>query len=168
MPVGFLGGGAPSLRSLQLESTGALWKTIPFSANLTRVYLFEDEEFPTGAPKPTLEEFAAFLKNSVAIEELTLMEYLPRTGFESYYRDGYFKRAQLTLPFLRKLVIHDEKREIYRFALSVHLPKATSIHFMFHHGAYPSETDDILDDLRTAWTDEERGRNFTEGGAKHL
>jgi hypothetical protein len=43
LPVGFLAGGAPSLRSLQLESTGALWKTIPFSANLTRVYLFEDD-----------------------------------------------------------------------------------------------------------------------------
>ncbi|TEB30046.1 hypothetical protein FA13DRAFT_1792531 [Coprinellus micaceus] len=48
------------------------------------------------------------------------------------------------------------------------MPKATSIHFMFHYGAYPSDTEDILNDLRTAWSDEETGRNFAEGGAKYL
>jgi hypothetical protein len=48
------------------------------------------------------------------------------------------------------------------------MPKATSIHFMFHYGAYPSDMEDILNDLRTAWSDEETGRNFAEGGAMYL
>jgi hypothetical protein len=82
--------------------------------------MFEDDQFPTGAPRPTIEEFADFLKSSVALEDLTLMEHLPCTE-SGHYRLGCFKRAQRTLPSLRKLVLYDGKREIHQFALSVHI-----------------------------------------------
>lgn len=164
-PLGFFGNDTPSLQHLELHYCDTAWSTIPLSANLKYLFLFEDTPPHDSHTRPTFPQFLTLLDQLSVLETLTLMGYLPSFGS---HPEANRPVTQAKLCSLRSLTLHDHASAIAIFARVVQIPEVTSVELGFYRETSPADLASALNNFREAWTDERVCRPVLEANVENL
>lgn len=114
----FSKGSTPSITRVKLLSCNISWGRVPFSANMTTLQLWAQEEEPDPQNRPSMHEFSETLGSMPLLRELDLWGFLPLD-------DG--PHPPTFLQALRDLSLHDTAETISIFLRAIQIPDSANV-----------------------------------------